>query len=57
MNLSQQMKLLELIEAYSNAKVENSWAGGGDPADIPALEADLSTAYNEMTSYIQELTE
>lgn len=57
MNISQQAKLLELIEAFANARVEASWAGGGDPADVPLLEADLREAHIELTSYIQELTE
>jgi chorismate synthase len=39
-------KLGELIGAYVQASIDNSWAGGGDPADVELLKlrADLSRA-------------
>lgn len=57
MNKAQQKELLRLIETFANARVEHSWAGGGDPADIPLLKADLKEAHTELTDYIKELGE
>ena len=34
----------QLIEEYAQARVDNSWSGGGDPASVPELELRLSEA-------------
>ncbi len=36
--------LAQLIETYADARVADSWKGGGDPAEAPVFEADLAAA-------------
>lgn len=34
-------KLDELVDTYATAAIADSWSGGGDPADVPVIQADL----------------
>ena len=34
-------RIREAIKRYASAVAEDSWKGGGDPADIPAIEREL----------------
>lgn len=48
-------KLEELIGKYADAVVADSWKGGGDPQDIPLVEAQLLVAKLELERYIELL--
>lgn len=48
-------KLVKLIERYRDAEVEDSWKGGGDPADIPYIEEELRLARSALEQYIVQL--
>lgn len=50
-------KLERLIQLVVDAEVANSWKGGGDPADIPEIEAALTIARMRLKKLITELTE
>lgn len=45
--------LYTLITELVVAEVEDSWKGGGDPKDIPAIEADLKIARLDLENYLQ----
>jgi len=47
--------LLKLIEAYKDAAVEASWAGGGNPADILVIENELKTAREQMAAHVEKI--
>ena len=34
-------RVQKAVKRYANAVAEDSWKGGGDPADIPAIEREL----------------
>lgn len=44
-----------LINAYGQAAVDQSWKGGGDPADIPEIERRYQEAYKALSDYIKGL--
>ena len=41
MNKQQAKQLKVAIQELVDAEVADSWKGGGDPADIPIIEAEL----------------
>jgi len=47
--------LLKLIEAYKDAAVEASWAGGGNPADILVIENELNAAREQMAAHVEKI--
>lgn len=51
----QHTELERLIEAYVQAAIADSWKGGGDPADIPAIELDLIVAKIDLAEYMRKL--
>ena len=57
LTLSQRKTLHRKITAYVVAAIRDSWAGGGDPADVPLLEANLNITERDLSSYIKSLTE
>lgn len=48
-------KLNGLIHKLIQAEVTDSWKGGGDPQDIPIIEAELKIARLQVKKYLQEL--
>lgn len=55
--IDQAIKLRELIADYRDAEIADSWKGGGDPADIPGIEADLREAKTALEVFIHTITE
>lgn len=55
MNGTQAQCLKKLVIELVKAAVAESWSGGGDPADIPALEAQLALAQAKLDHYINHL--
>lgn len=49
--------LLQLISAYAEAAVTESWKGGGDPADIEIHELRLRIARIELSNHIAAMKE
>lgn len=49
-------ELQKAINALVAAAIEESWAGGGDPSDRPALEANLIIARAKVNRLINSLT-
>jgi len=47
--------LEQLISAYAEATMQDSWKGGGDPADIPLLEKELELAQLRLTTHIEKM--
>jgi hypothetical protein len=41
-----------LIAAYTEASIQESWKGGGDPLDVPVLEAELALARLKLEAHI-----
>ena len=48
-------KLLQLIKDYAEARIAESWKGGGDPADIPVIEANEKLAEANLFSHIEKM--
>jgi hypothetical protein len=44
--------LAMLIGSYADARVDNSWAGGGDPADMEVLATREALARHELNAHI-----
>lgn len=44
-----------LISEYVDAAVAESWKGGGDPADIPVLDAQLELAKAKLYGHIEKM--
>lgn len=38
-------QLTEEIDAYAQARVNDSWKGAGDPLDVSVIEAELAMAH------------
>jgi hypothetical protein len=57
MNVNQAKKLVELIQELVKAEIQDSWKGGGDPLDVPIIEEELREAQENLSNYIEELTE
>lgn len=47
--------LVRRISAYTQASLDDSWKGGGDPDDKPEIELELKRATRELNKYIQSL--
>ena len=47
--------LRTLINEFTGASINMSWAGGGDPLDIPLLEATLALAEAKLERFIANL--
>jgi len=47
--------LRELIAEYKEAAIGESWKGGGDPLDIPVLEAQLTLAEMKLHCHIEQM--
>lgn len=47
--------LLTLIAVYAQAAVNESWKGGGDPAEFEIHELRLKLAAAELNSHIQQM--
>jgi hypothetical protein len=43
------------IADYASAMVADSWKGGGDPGDIPVIEAQLESARAMMNRHLLEV--
>lgn len=57
MTPSQATALKAAIKNLVAAEVADSWKGGGDPADIPFIKADLRAARTRVETYVNKLTE
>ena len=44
--------LVNLISDYVSASIDDSWKGGGDPAEIPEIEANLALASKKLNEYL-----
>lgn len=44
--------LREAIYYYADCRVAESWKGGGDPASIPAVDAELALALAKLNEQI-----
>ena len=47
--------LHNLIHEYTDHAIAESWKGGGDPADIPVLEAQLELARTKLERHIDKV--
>ena len=47
--------LMTRIVRYRDAAVDESWKGGGDPADVGIMEARLALAWSELTAHIEKM--
>ena len=54
---SQAEQLRVAILQHVNAQVAESWKGGGDPADVPLIEAEAQVAMLRLERLIDQLTE
>ena len=48
-------KLKRLVARYADACTDNSWAGSGDPADTPLLQAKEEVARLKLDAFINTL--
>ena len=53
----QAQQLHTLIAAYVEAQIADSWKGGGDPNDIPIIEAEAEVAKLKLERFIAKLVE
>lgn len=51
----QASRLHELISELVAAEVADSWKGGGDPVDVPVVEAELALAKANLVNFIAKL--
>lgn len=49
------VSLMRFIQNYADAQEANSWKGGGDPADVPVIEAQLQLAKAQLEQFIEIL--
>ncbi len=47
--------LNELIAAYAQAGIDDSWKGEGDPADNDVIKAKLELALARLNSHIEKM--
>lgn len=52
---AQASELRTLIAAHVTAQVSDSWAGGGDPLDVPVVQAAAALAEAELGAFIARL--
>ncbi len=45
-------ELREAIYYYADCRVAESWKGGGDPASVPAIDAELALATAKLNEQI-----
>jgi hypothetical protein len=43
------------INEYAEAMVAESWKGGGDPADIPVVEAQLELSKAKLDAHLERM--
>jgi alanine-alpha-ketoisovalerate/valine-pyruvate aminotransferase len=55
--MQERKRLMRAIKNLVKAEIENSWKGGGNPDDIPAIENRLKRAQYHMLRTINELAE
>ena len=48
-------RLRDAINEHRNAAIEDSWKGGGDPEDIPLIEADLVRTRRKLHRTLREI--
>lgn len=53
----QARKLRELIRRFADAQEADSWKGGGDPDETPAIERELAEAWDQLSRYIRKLVQ
>jgi hypothetical protein len=53
--VSEFQTLRTLIGEYAQAAVADSWKGGGDPAEIPIFEAQLTLAQTKLDAHIERM--
>lgn len=56
MTLNQRNRITRAINKYVRAFDADSWKGGGDPADIPAIEARLRQAKKQLKRAMDDAT-
>lgn len=57
MNLKQMRRIVRAIHKYTKAKIDVSWAGGGDPRDIPLLNARAKLAKEKLVRALDDATD
>lgn len=57
MNLKQRNRITRAINKYVRAYDADSWKGGGDPAEIPAIELRLKRARSALTRALDQAME
>lgn len=55
LSAAQAKTLRILIREHAQAQVALSWAGGGDPLDVPSLEASAALAAANLEAFIARL--
>jgi hypothetical protein len=53
--IDQWAELMRRIEEYRDAAIAESWKGGGDPVDVPAIDAQLQLAEALLNSHIEKM--
>lgn len=48
-------EILKIIMRFTNAKEADSWKGGGDPADWPAIRKELREARKALMAMIDKI--
>lgn len=49
-------RLAHLIEIYRDAAIADAEKGGGDPSDVPAIEAELQVANIRLNCHIEAMS-
>lgn len=55
MTFNDRKRLLRAITNYVNASINESWKGGGDPADIPEIDERLKIRKEQMMKVIDSI--
>lgn len=55
LSAAQAETLLDLVSTLVAAEVAHSWKGGGDPCDIPVIEAELALARAKLDAFVTRL--
>lgn len=48
-------ELMQLVREYAEAETADSWKGGGDPVDIPLIEAQLELARVRLEAHVTKM--
>ncbi len=48
-------ELTRLIADYAQASVDESWKGGGDPADVEIIELELELARAKLNAHLEKM--